>query len=601
MMKLSDYLVKFLEGRGVEDIFMLTGGGCMHLVDSFGKAKKIKYICAHHEQTCAMAAEAYAKFKNDLGVVLVTSGPGVTNTLTGVVGAFQDSAPCLFISGQAKRRQTVFNEKEAKLRQFGIQEVNVIPIVESVCKFAIMINEPEKIRYYLEKALYLAKSGRPGPVWLDIPLDVQSAQIDEDNLRGFEPSELQENYRKNPTPAELSSVAYFLEKAKRPVVIAGHGIRLANACNEFISFIEKFNLPVVTPIMGIDVIPTNHKNYIGRIGIKGTRSGNFAMQNADLILSIGSRLAVPVVGHEYKLFAREARVIVVDIDPEEHRKKTIHIDKFINADANIFIKDIQKYLKKGKIQISKIWLEKCWTWKKKYPVFLPEYKKAEGRINFYSFVEELNKRIKTNMPVISDAGSAFYVVSQSIHVHPGQRYITSGALATMGFGVPAAIGVCIANKEKGVVTITGDGSFQQNIQDLQTIVHYKLPVKIFVINNEGYLSIRQTQTRFFNARFVGEGTSSGVSFPSIRKISAAYGIRYIKLTYANLSNGIEQALKDNSPVICEVEALSDQLVIPTNTAEIGPAGIMVSKPLEDMYPFLDRKTFAAEMIVKPVE
>lgn len=601
MMKLSDYMVKFLEDNGVRDVFMLTGGGCMHLVDSSGKSKKIKYLCAHHEQACAMAAEAYAKFKNDLGVVLVTSGPGVTNALTGLVGAFQDSVPCLFISGQAKRRQTVFNEKEAKLRQFGTQEVNVIPMVESACKFAVMVNEPEKIRYYLEKSLYLAKNGRPGPVWLDIPLDVQSAQVEEGNLQRFDSSEMGNNLKLKLTDAELLGIASYFKKAKRPVIIAGHGIRLAGACSELVEFADRFSIPVVTTILGIDVIPTAHKNYAGRIGIKGTRAGNFAIQNADLILSIGSRLAVPVVGHEYKLFAREAKVIVVDIDPEEHKKKTIRIDKFVQADAGIFIKEIQKYFRKAKIKVSKTWLERCLNWKRKYPVCLPQYKKENGEINLYYFVETLNKKIKSGMPVISDAGSVFYAVSQGVNISKGQRYITSGALATMGFSLPAAIGVCIANNQKSVAAITGDGSFQLNIQELQTIIHYKLPVKIFVINNNGYLSIRQTQARFFNSHFVGEGARSGVSFPDIRKIAFAYGIKYIKLTGANLSRGLDQALKDNVPVICEVKSLENQQIIPTNTAEIGPNGVMASKPLEDMFPFLDRKTFLSEMIVKPVD
>lgn len=601
MIKLSDYIVKFLEDNSVQDVFMLTGGGCMHLVDSFGKSKKIKYLCAHHEQSCAMAAEAYAKFKNDLGVVLVTSGPGVTNALTGLVGAFQDSVPCLFISGQAKRRQTVFNEKEAKLRQFGIQEVNTIPIVESVCKFAIMVNEPGKIRYYLEKALYLAKNGRPGSIWLDVPLDVQSAQIDEAHLQKFDSLELENSHKHKLTDAELADIANYFKKARRPVIIAGHGIRLAGACDALAEFVERFNFPVVTTILGIDVIPSAHKNYVGRIGIKGTRAGNFAMQNADLILSIGSRLAVPVVGHEYKLFAREAKVIVVDIDPEEHKKKTIRIDRFVQADAGIFIKEIQKYLRRGKINVPKVWTDRCLNWKRKYPVCLPQYKKANGEINLYYFIEELNKKIKADIPVISDAGSVFYAVSQGININKGQRYITSGALATMGFSVPAAIGVCIANNQKSVVAVTGDGSFQLNIQELQTIVHYNLPVKIFVINNKGYLSIRQTQARFFNSRFVGEGVYSGVSFPEISRIALAYGIKYIKLTCANLSKGLDQVLKNNLPVICEVDSPENQLIIPTNTAEIGANGVMASKPLEDMYPFLDRKTFLSEMIVKPVD
>jgi len=601
-MKLSDYVVEFLENNGVRIVFMLSGGGCMHLVDSVGKSKRIKYICNHHEQACAMSAEAYAKFQNDIGVVLVTSGPGSTNTITGLLGAFQDSVPCLFISGQSKRRQTIYNLKNVKLRQFGVQEVNIIPIVKSITKYAVVVNDPEKIRFHLEKALYLARSGRPGPVWIDIPLDVQSATIQKGELIGFDTNGLELRYGGISGRDEINEVIRLLKNAQRPVIIAGHGVRIANACEELIRFVTKYNLPVVTPFMGIDVMHTNHKSYIGRIGIKGTRPGNFAMQNADLIISIGSRLAVPSIGFEYKLFAREAKVIVVDIDQEEHKKNTIKIDKIINADAKRFLEELINNLEKEKFAFPQGWLKRCNQWKHKYPVCLPEYGKSKGGINYYYFVDTLNKKIKAKTPVISDAGSSFYVVSQSVNVKKGQRYITSGALATMGFGVPAAVGVSVALGNRQVVTVTGDGSFQQNIQELQTIVHYNLPVKIFVMNNKGYLSIRSTQRRFFNERFVGEGAQSGVSFPETRKIARAYGIKFVKASNnKKLQEALDEVFDYKGPVICEVNSLENQEVIPVNTAKIRPDGTMVSKPLEDMYPFLDREEFIREMIVRPVE
>lgn len=601
-MKLSDYIVKFLENYGVTDIFMLTGGACMHLVDSFGKSKKIKYICNHHEQACAMAAQAYSKLKNDIGVALVTSGPGATNTLTGVAGAYQDSVPCLFISGQTKKKQTVYNSGIGKLRQFGIQEINIIPIVESITKYAVMINEPQKIRYHLEKALYLAKSGRPGPVWLDIPLDVQGAEINENELVEFVENELEPNYKIKPDNHEVLGVVNSLKKTNRPVIIAGHGIRLANACEELISLVEEYNIPVVTPIMGIDVINSNHKSYIGRIGIKGSRAGNFAMQNSDLILSIGSRLAVPVIGHEYELFAREAEIIVVDIDPVEHQKRTMKIDRFVNADAKIFLEDLHQILKTEKFKSYDKWLKRCNGWKNKYPVCLPEYKNSKEGINFYYFVDALNNKIKPTVPIISDAGSSFYVVAQAVNIQKEQRHITSGALAEMGFGLPAAIGVSVAQGNRPVVTITGDGSFQQNIQELQTIVYNNLPIKIFVINNNGYLSIRQTQERFFSGNLTGEGPQSGVSFPEIKKIANAYGIKYIKADNTeDLNKALDKVFDYDGAIICEIISLSNQLVVPTNTAKILPDGTMISKPLEDMYPFLDRDEFKKEMIVKPIE
>ena len=598
--KVSDYVVKFLEKNGVKHIFMLAGGGCMHLTDSVGRSNKIKYICNHHEQASAMAAEAYSKFKNNLGVVLVTSGPGGTNAITGLLGAFQDSVPCIFISGQSKRNQTVYNSN-LRLRQFGVQEVNIIPIVDSITKYAVMINDPQEIRYHLEKAVYLAKSGRPGPVWIDIPLDLQSAFVEENTLIGFDATKYALNYKTTPQDKEITEVIDFLKKAQRPVIIAGHGIRLADACSELASFVEKYNLPVVTPIMGIDVINSDHHNYVGRVGTKGTRAGNFAMQNADLILSIGSRLSVSVVGHEYEMFARDAKIIVVDIDSEEHNKKTIKIWKFINADAKIFLQTLMKSLKNNKFVSHSVWLEKCNEWKRKYPVCLPEYKLSKGGINFYYFVDMLNKKIDASVPVISDAGSSFYVVSQTINIKKNQRYITSGALATMGFGLPAAIGVCVAIGNKPVVTITGDGSFQQNIQELQTIVYNKLPIKIFVINNNGYLSIRQTEKKFFDGFLVGEGLTSGISFPDLRKISSCYGIWFVKAeSNKNLSKAIDEVMAHDGPVICEIKSLEDQLIIPTNATEIKPDGTMFSKPLEDMYPFLDRDEFKKNMIVKLV-
>ncbi|MFH1062506.1 MAG: thiamine pyrophosphate-binding protein [Candidatus Omnitrophota bacterium] len=602
MIKLSDYIVKFLEKNSVNRIFMLTGGGCMHLVNSIGNSKKIKYICCHHEQSCAMAAEAFAKFKNDLGVVVVTSGPGGTNTITGVAGAYQDSVPCIFISGQSKRQQTVRNSK-IKLRQFGVQEVDIIPIVESITKYAVMVNESKKVKYHLEKALYLAKSGRPGPVWLDIPLDVQSSLIDENELISFDPSELEEDFKIEPLADEVSRMVNYLKTAQRPVIIAGRGIRIAGAVKELVSFARKYKIPVVTPIMGIDVISSDDKNYIGRVGTKGTRAGNFAMQNADLILSIGSRLSVSVVGHEYKLFAREAKVVVVDIDTVEHRKKTINIFDFINSDAKKFLEKLASALKNEKLVFSDNWLRKCNEWKHKYPVCLPEYKKTKKNINFYNFMDKLNKKLTADIPVISDAGSAFYVVSQAIHIKSGQRYITSGALATMGFGLPAAIGVAAAlKKDTPVVTITGEGSFQLNIQELQTIVHNKFPIKIFVINNKGYLSIRQTQKRFFNGNLVGEGQTSGLSFPDTKKIAAAYNVKFVKVeNNEKLVKALDEVFAHEGPVLCEICALEDQLIIPTNSAAIRADGSMVSKPLEDMFPFLDRKEFLANMIVTPCE
>lgn len=602
MIKLSDYIFKFLVAHKVEHVFMLSGGSAMHLDDSLGKTKKIKYIPCHHEQTCAMAAEAYAKYTGKLGVALVTSGPGATNAITGVTGAFVDSTPCLIISGQAKLKQTVYNCNVVKLRQFGVQEINIIPIVESITKYAITITEPNSIKYHLEKALYLAETGRPGPVWIDVPLDIQAAIIDENELYGFDKSDLDEGYCITPVDCDVEFVLEQIQKSSRPVVIAGHGIRISRATEELLEFVSIYKIPVVTPFLGIDVIHSDSEYYIGRTGTKGTRAGNLSMQNADLIISIGSRLSVSTIGHEYNLFAREALKIVVDIDPNEHKKETIKIDKFINSDAKEFINKIIEKSGYANQKMFDSWLEKCNEWKIKYPVCLPEYAQMKDRVSYYFFVDRLSNKLNSETTIISDAGSSFYIVNQTVKISKNQRYITSGGLATMGFNLPAAIGVSFGDEKKKVVTITGEGSFQQNIQELQTIKHFKIPIKIFVVNNKGYSSIRQTQIKFFNCNFVGEGIESGVSFPKLSKIAQAYGIKYFKICSTDdLEKTIDEVLEYNGPVICEVYTLDDQAVIPTVSSAINKNGIMVSMPLEDMFPFLDRDEFKKEMIIKIVE
>ena len=596
-MKLSDYVVEFFEKEKLKNIFMVSGGGCMHLVNSFGKSEKIHYWCTHHEQAAAMAAEGYAKQKNDIGVVLTTSGPGATNTITGVLDCYQDSIPVIFISGQAKRKQTVYNAEIDGLRQFGVQEANIIPIVQSITKYAVEVENPQKIRYYLERAIYEAKSGRPGPVWISIPLDVQSANIDAQELEAFEKTEDKDLM---PSTEDINYVIESLKIAKRPVIIAGHGIRLAKADGLLEKFVHMYKIPVVTPIMGIDVIAGDDICNIGRIGTKGTRAGNFAMQNADLIISLGSRLAVSVIGHEYELFAREAKKIVVDIDKIEHSKKTIKIDKLICCDVGRFLENV--CLKEAEISTFDNWLDICRTWKAKYPVILSEYDNDESGINYYKFIDILNHRMSNEMPVVSDAGSAFYVVAQAINLKKGQRHITTGGTATMGFTLPAAIGVAIANNSKPVLAITGEGSFMQNLQELEVLKYHSLNIKLFVMDNGGYFSIHQTQKKFFNGNYVGESEQSGLSFTDIEKLACAFGVAYYKLeTIQQCEEKLEEILNRKGPVLIEVRVTENMEVIPTNASLMREDGIMISKPLEDMYPFLDRNEFKENMIIKPIE
>lgn len=597
-MKLSDYVVKFFEKMKVKDIFMVTGGGCMHLVDSFGKSEKIKYWCTEHEQSAAMAAEAYSKKNNSLGLVLTTSGPGATNTVTGVLDCFQDSTPVVFISGQSKRKQTVINSGIDGLRQFGVQEANIIPIVESITNYAVEVDDEKKIKYYLEKAVFLATNGRPGPVWISIPLDIQSANVNVNDLVGFEPSQ-SELAKTALTAKEISYCIERLKSAKRPVIIGGHGIRLADACDDLLRFVEKYNIPVVTPIMGIDVLHGTHRCNIGRVGTKGTRAGNFAMQNADLILSIGSRLAVSVVGHEYEKFAREAEVIVIDIDKIEHQKRTIdNISTVINCDAKIFLTTIPQELDEN--YDYKEWLDICDIWKEKYPVVLPQYSTDDCGINYYKAIDIINKHMSASMTVISDAGSAFYVVSQSIDLKEKQRYITTGGTATMGFTVPATIGVAVADRNNPVIGITGEGSFMQNLQELEVIKYHNLNVKLFVMNNGGYFSIHKTQKRYFNGNYVGAGVESGISFTKIDKLAEAFGIKYrFYNKISDMEADMDSILQSDGPELIEVIIDESMEIIPTTSSRMKANGIMVSKPLEDMYPFLERDEFYKEMIVEP--
>lgn len=596
-MRVTDYIANYIyEVLQVPEVFMLTGGGAMFLNDGVAKHEKLKVICNHHEQACAMGAVAYSKYTNKIGVAYVTTGCGGTNAITGVLDAWQDSTQTLFISGQVKKKETCSNT-DLPLRQFGVQESDIVSVVKSITKYAIMVNEPNEIAYYLEKACYLAKSGRPGPVWIDIPLDIQGATIDTDNLKHFDESEIIKEYAEIIDDEDINEIIKELKNAKRPMILAGNGIRLSDTVEEFNKFVNGFNLPVVASYLSIDLMNTSNDKFIGRLGTKGDRAGNFAIQNADYVLVLGSRLSVALTGFEYDLFMRDATVFVVDIDNKEHQKNTIKIDKFINGDLRDFFKKINT---KIDILNTNEWIQKCNDWKNKWPVALDRYE-TEEKINKYTFIEHLCKFLKDDTAVVSDAGSSYYVTSQALKIKGNQRYITSGAQADMGFTMPAAIGTCFA-KNGEVVGITGDGSFQMNIQELQTIVHYNLPLKLFVWNNNGYLSIRATQRKFFEGRAIGTDKDSGISFPEIEKIALAYGIKYfIAKEVSELDFILENVMNYDGPVLCEIMCPENQEIIPSTASLKREDGTMVSKPLEDMYPYLSREEFKKEMINKPVE
>lgn len=598
MIRVADYIAAFLCKLGVKDIFMVSGGGMMFLSDALAKCPRLNIVCNHHEQASAMAAETYAKCNLSIGVAFVTSGCGSTNAITGLLGAWQDNVPLLVISGQSKRKETIRNSG-LKLRQFGVQETDIITIVKSITKYAEMVNEPREIAYHLEKADAYAKSGRPGPVWLDIPLDVQASLIDEAKLKHYPQKKTIALNCEAPTRKTMDKLKGLLGNSRRPIIIAGQGIRLGGAIDEFKKFICEKRIPVVASRLGINNLPTNHPLFFGLIGNKGHRSGNFAVQNADLIIALGSRLSVSSIGHEYHAFAREAKITVVDIDREEHRKKTLKIDLFIHADAKNFLRSAVSLTAKN---MDRDWIDTCQRWKRKYLICSPANGSPEGKIDLYDFVKHLSRHLKHDSVVVTDSGSTSYVVPQAINLKEGQLYVTSSAQGEMGYALPAVIGASFARNRKEIIGIVGDGSFQMNIQELQTIVHNRLPVKIFVWNNDGYLSIRATQRKFFNGRLIGTDSTSGVSFPSLEKISGAYGIKFMRVGKTSfLDNVIEKVLSLKEPVICEVMCVRDQEIVPTVSSVRKDDGTMVSKPLEDMYPFLDRKEFLSEMIVKPLD
>ena len=596
--RVCDYIANFIFQKGVREVFMVSGGGMMFLTDGIAKHPELQAICCHNEQAVSYAALGYAKYNESLAAAYFTTGCGSTNGITGLLGAWQDNMPCLFVSGQSKRKETVRNSKVA-LRQLGVQEADIISAIEPFTKYSVMINNPNEIKFHLEKATFLAQNGRPGPVWLDIPLDVQGALINPEKLKEFSKSELELPYKTEPVNDEIELLNSLLTKSKRPIIIAGQGIRLAKDVNHFTKFVEKNNIPVVASRLGINILPSDHKNFIGRIGTKGDRAGNFAMQNADLIVAMGSRLAVSSTGHEYSLFAREAKVVVVDIDPIEHKKNTVQIDHFINADIKSLLNNMQEL---NIYQATSSWTNTCNKWKNQWPVYLEDYSKSEKGINLYHFTEKLSNLMGENAITVSDAGSSFYVMSQGIKLKDGDRYITAGAQADMGFGLPAAIGTCISSGKQMVLCVTGDGSFQMNMQELQTLKHYNLPVKVFIWNNDGYLSIRASQRKFFNSRFIGTDNTSGVSFPDIKKLAYAFDLPYFKSdSVNNLDETIQNTMNTPGPVLCEIMCIRDQEIIPAVSSFKKDNGEMVSKPLEDMYPFLDRKEFLENMIVKPLD
>jgi acetolactate synthase-1/2/3 large subunit len=637
-MKVSNYISQKLLESGITQVFSVTGGGAMHLNDALGHQEGLNCLYNHHEQACAIAAEAYTRIQGKLAAVCVTTGPGGTNAITGVLGGWLDSIPMLILSGQV-RYDTTARWSGVGIRAMGDQEFDIVKAVDCMTKYSEMVIDPMRIRYCLEKAIYLALSGRPGPSWLDIPLNVQGGYIETEELIGFSPEDYEnggdgwisksdakikedeaghgENRQILPKKVTRDIAVEILNRiiqSSRPVINAGNGIRIGQAHETFLRVIEKLGVPVVTGWNSQDCIWDTHPLYTGRGGGMGDRAGNFAIQNSDLVLSLGSRLSIRQVGYNYKTWAREAFVIVNDIDEEELKKPSIHADMRIHADVKELLTVLEEVLdsefqseeqapffKGGKGIDTLTWNETCSMWKEAYPVVLPKHYEQEEQelTNVYAFVKELGNKLKEDQITVVGNGSACVVGGHACVIKKGQRFITNSAVASMGYDLPAAIGTCMTHSSEDIILITGDGSLQMNIQELQTIIHHKMPIKIFLINNGGYHSIRQTQKNFFGEPLVGVGDDSrDLSFPDMEKLSAAYGYPYVSIHHnSELDQKIDTVLSMEGPVICDIFVSREQNFEPKSSAKRLPDGTMASPPLEDLSPFLSEEEMERNMII----
>lgn len=601
-------MADFLVAHGVTDCFSVVGGGAMHLNDALGHKDGLTVTYNHHEQACAIAAEAYARIDNRIAAVCVTTGPGGTNALTGVLGGWLDSIPMFIISGQVRYDTTAryaLQYTETPLRAMGDQEYDIVKSVTPMTKYATMIEDPLQIRYGLEKAWHLATTGRPGPVWIDIPVNYQGSYIETEDLTGYDPAE-DDALLPPPVSQDLvHKVLYAISQAKRPVIHAGYGIRLSGAYDIFRSVIEKLNIPVVTYWNAIDLIEDAHPLYVGRAGNMGDRPGNWAIQNADLVIAIGTRISIRQVGYNWKTWARAAKVFMVDIDQAELKKPTLHVDMPIWADAKDFLTQLNSAITQDPVFQNRIWLDACQNWKKNYPVVQPKQWEENGATaNVYAFVHYLSEQLPENSLTAVSNGACCVVGHQAYVIKKGSRFANNSAVASMGYGLPAAIGTCISGGRAETICLEGDGSIMMNLQELQTIITNKLPIKIFLINNSGYHSIRITQSNLFSEHCkVGIGEESGdLSFPAFRKIADAFGFPYYEAhSNASMKETVDKVLALDGPVFCEIYTDTEQRWEPKSSTKRLEDGTLVSPPLEDLAPFLPREELKEIMFIPLLE
>jgi len=597
-MKLSDYVIDFLIRQGVKHVFMLPGGGAMHLNDSLGvraAAGDISFVCNLHEQASSFAAETYAKAIRGLGACMVTTGPGGTNTVTGVAGAWLDSTPVIFISGQAKRPDL---KGDSGVRQVGLQEVDIVSIVSTITKYAVTVMDPEKIRMILEKAAFEALNGRPGPVWIDIPLDVQAATIDPEKLEPFipppkvEPSDLTEKVRRT---IEL------LNQSERPLILTGNGIRLAHAEGEFRKLIDHLQIPVLATWLAVDLFNYDDPLYLGKPGTVAPRGVNFALQNCDLLLVIGSRLDMTLTAYAPQHLARGAKKVIVDIDPAELRKLASYTEVSIQADAGDFLREFLREVEAVEKNDRAAWWDRCRTWKKSWPIVEDSMRNPNELVSVYNFGDILSQELKENELIVSgSSGAGIEILQHVLRLKKGQRLFHTTALGSMGYGLPAAIGACVGADRRETICVDGDGGIQMNIQELATVENLGLPIKLFILSNEGYSSIRTSQKRWFG-RVTAADAQTGMKLPDITKVAAAYGLPTYRITdQSRLRDDVRKVLDTPGPIVCEVCCQPEEPRVPSTASSQRKDGSLYSKPLEDLWPFLDREEFMANMIVPPL-
>jgi acetolactate synthase-1/2/3 large subunit len=588
--RVADFIASHLLSIGAKKVFMLNGGMMMHLVDTLGRPGGLQYVAQHHEQASAMAADGYARRSGELGVCYATSGPGATNILTGLAGAWQDSTPVLFLTGQSKSTQTIQKSGISGLRQFGTFEVDIVPMAQSVTKYAVMVLDPQTIRYHLEKALHLATNGRPGPVLLDLPLDIQGALVEPDELAGYTP----EPVSLAPATAQVSNVLSLIQTAKRPLLLAGYGIRSAGVVVAFQRLAQHLNIPVATTHLGKDVLFHDHPLFTGHPGPKGDRAGNLAVQTADLIISIGCSLHSQTTGWESELFAPEAVKVQVELDPAVMAREQVGVGHKIHAGCSEFIGALLQQPAPGIDWAA--WRTCCDSWKQRYRVSDEPHERAPNAINFYEFAEILSQELPDHACVVADAGSSFYVMGQALRLREGQRFISSGSMGAMGFALPTANGAAATDAPGITVCVTGDGSLMTNLHELATMSHYGLNVKLFIINNDGYVSMRNTQRDFCAGHYVGADAASGVFIPRIDALAQSFSLPYVRCdSPGDLARQMRQVLAMPGPVVCEIVALRDQKIIPAVISVKLPDGRMRSSPIHNMFPHLPTEVLEGEL------